>query len=94
MAFLFTPQSAFRPVHLEYAVEKGVNVFMEKSFAPDPGRIRRIIRAGEAAEKKNLKGIVGAIHRLDGPPDRRVLLDQGRVARLGAGRGRTHRQQS
>jgi len=46
---------AFRSVHLEYAVEKGVNVFMEKDFAADPGGVRRLIKAGEAAEKKNLK---------------------------------------
>lgn len=47
--------SAFRPMHVEYAIEKGVNVFMEKSFAPDPGGTRRILRLAEAAEKKNLK---------------------------------------
>jgi len=47
--------SAFRPTHLEYAVKKGVNVFMEKSFAPDPGGTRRILQLGEAAQKKNLK---------------------------------------
>lgn len=52
---LLTTRSAFRPTHLEYAVEKGVHVFMEKSFASDPGGTKRIIRAGEAAEKKNLK---------------------------------------
>jgi hypothetical protein len=28
---LLTTHSAFRPVHLEYAVQKGVNVFMENS---------------------------------------------------------------
>ncbi|MBI4662064.1 MAG: Gfo/Idh/MocA family oxidoreductase [Verrucomicrobia bacterium] len=47
--------AAFRATHLEYAVEKGVNVFMEKSFAPDPGGVKRILQAGETAEKKNLK---------------------------------------
>jgi len=50
-----TTHSAFRATHLEYAIEKGVNVFMEKSFAPDPGSTKRILRLGEAAEKKNLK---------------------------------------
>ncbi len=50
-----TTHSAFRATHVEYAIEKGVNVFMEKSFAPDPGGIQRILRLGEAAEKKNLK---------------------------------------
>jgi predicted dehydrogenase len=52
---LLTTFSSFRAVHLEYAIEKGVNVFMEKEFAPDPGGIRRLLKLGEAAEKKNLK---------------------------------------
>jgi predicted dehydrogenase len=55
--------SAFRPTHVEYAVKKGVNVFMEKSFAPDPGGTKRIIRLGEEAEKKNLKIACGLMCR-------------------------------
>lgn len=51
--------AGFRPGQLEYAVEKGVNVFMEKSFATDPPAVRRVIKAGEAAEKKNLKIAAG-----------------------------------
>lgn len=60
---LLTTHAAFRAVHLEYAVEKGVNVFMEKSFAADPGGIRRILQAGEAAEKKGLKVAAGLMCR-------------------------------
>ncbi len=56
---MLTGYSGFRPGQLEYAVEKGVNVFMEKSFAPDAPGLRRVIRAGEAAEKKNLKIAAG-----------------------------------
>jgi predicted dehydrogenase len=52
---LLTTHAAFRAVHLEYAVQKGVHVFMEKDFAADPGGIKRLLKAGEAAEKKNLK---------------------------------------
>jgi predicted dehydrogenase len=52
---MLTGYSAFRPTQLEYAVEKGVHVFMEKSFAPDAPGLRRLLKAGEAAEKKNLK---------------------------------------
>jgi len=55
--------SAFRPTHLDYAIEKGVNVFMEKSFAPDPGGTKRILRLGETAEKKNLKIACGLMCR-------------------------------
>jgi myo-inositol 2-dehydrogenase / D-chiro-inositol 1-dehydrogenase len=51
---LATPP-AFRPIHVEYAVSKNCHVFMEKSFAVDAPGIRRVLRAGEEAKKKNLK---------------------------------------
>jgi predicted dehydrogenase len=60
---MLTTHAAFRAPHLEYAVQKGVNVFMEKDFAADPGGIQRILRAGEAAEKKNLKVAAGLMCR-------------------------------
>ena len=60
---LLTTYSGFRAAHLEYAVEKGVNVFMEKCFAGDTGGVQRILRAGEAAEKKNLKIATGLMCR-------------------------------
>ncbi len=47
--------SAFRPTHLKYAVQKGVNAFIEKSFAPDPGGTKEILRLGAEAKKKGLK---------------------------------------
>jgi len=56
---MLTGYSGFRPGQLEYAVEKGVNVFMEKSFAPDAPGLRRVINAGEAAEKRNVKIAAG-----------------------------------
>jgi len=55
--------AAFRPMQLEYAIEKGVNVFMEKSFACDPPGIRRLLRAAELADKKNLKVAAGLMCR-------------------------------
>ena len=55
---LLTTQAAFRALHFEYAVAKGVNVFMEKSFGPDSPATRRLLKAAEASEKKGLK--VGA----------------------------------
>lgn len=60
---MLTGYAGFRPAQLEYAVEKGVNVFMEKSFAPDAPGLRRIIKAGEAAERKNLKLASGLMCR-------------------------------
>ena len=62
VVILGTPP-AFRPIHLEYAVEKGRNVFMEKSFAVDAPGIRRVLKAGEAAAKKNLKIAGGLMSR-------------------------------
>jgi len=60
---LLASPPAFRPVHLEYAVEKGVHVFMEKSFAVDPPGVRRVLKAGEAAKAKNLKIVGGLMTR-------------------------------
>lgn len=60
---LLTTPPAFRPIHLEYAVQKGVNVFMEKSFAVDPPGIRRVLKAGEAATQKNVKVAGGLMSR-------------------------------
>jgi myo-inositol 2-dehydrogenase / D-chiro-inositol 1-dehydrogenase len=66
VVLLATP-AAFRPIHFEYAVEKGVNVFMEKSFAVDSPGVRRVLRAGEIAEQKNLKVASGLMWRHDKP---------------------------
>jgi predicted dehydrogenase len=60
---MLTTYSGFRATHLEYAVQKGVNVFMEKSIAPDPMGIRRVLKAGEAAKAKNLKISTGLMCR-------------------------------
>jgi len=62
LVILATPP-AFRPIHVEYAVAKGCNVFMEKSFAVDAPGIRRILKAGKAAEAKNLKIAGGLMSR-------------------------------
>lgn len=56
---MLTGYAGFRPAQLEYAVQKGVNVFMEKSFASDPVGVRRVIKAGEEAERKGLKIAAG-----------------------------------
>jgi len=61
VVILATPPG-FRPFHFEYAVEKGVNVFMEKSFGVDAPGIRRVLKAGQEAAKKNLK-VVGGLNQ-------------------------------
>lgn len=62
VVLLATPP-AFRPVHFEYAVQRGVHVFMEKSFAVDAPGIRRVLTAGELAAQKNLKVAGGLMSR-------------------------------
>jgi predicted dehydrogenase len=60
---MLTAYAYSRPTHLEYAVEKGVNVFMEKPFAPDPAGLQRMLHAGRLAEQKNLKIAAGLMCR-------------------------------
>ncbi|MCC6235250.1 MAG: Gfo/Idh/MocA family oxidoreductase [Verrucomicrobiales bacterium] len=60
---VLTTPPAFRPWHLAYAVERGVNVFMEKSFAVDPPGVRRVMQAGRVAQQKGLKIAGGLMSR-------------------------------
>ncbi len=76
-----TTRAYIRPVHVEYAVQKGINVFMEKPFAPDPGGLKRLLRAGEEAEKKNVKILAGVQCRHS--PARQALIDKIRDGAMG-----------
>jgi len=78
---MLTNFAYFRPTQLEYAVRKGVNVFMEKSFAPDAPGLRRLLRAGEEAEKKNLKIAAGLQCRHS--VNRQELIKRIRAGQLG-----------
>jgi len=78
---LLTTHAAFRATHFDYAVEKGVNVFMEKTFAPDPGGVKRIIRAGEIADQKGLKVGCGLMCRHSSA--RRALIEKIRDGAMG-----------
>src|SRR5438132_6435129 len=60
---IFATPLAFRWVHFTYAIEKGLNVFMEKPVAVDAGAAKRMFRLGEESEKKNLKVAVGLMCR-------------------------------
>lgn len=62
VVLLATPP-VFRPPHVEYAVAKNCHVFMEKSFAVDAPGIRRVLKAGQEAERKNLKIAGGLMSR-------------------------------
>lgn len=78
---MLTTHAAFRAPHLEYAVQKGVNVFMEKNFAADPGGIQRILRAGELADKKGVKIGTGLMCRHSSA--RKALIQKIRDGALG-----------
>jgi predicted dehydrogenase len=62
VVILSTPP-AFRWVMFTYAIEKGLNVFMEKPIAVDGPTTRRMIKLGEQAAQKNLKVAVGLMVR-------------------------------
>ncbi len=69
-----TTRSYIRALHVEYAVKKGINVFMEKPFASDPMGLHRMLRAGEEAEEKGLKIAAGLQCRHS--PARAALIDR------------------
>lgn len=71
VVLLATPP-AFRPLHLEYAVSRGLHVFMEKSFAVDAPGVRRVLKAGKEAEAKNLKIAGGLMMRHYAPLEQAV----------------------
>ena len=71
---LCTTRAYIRPLHVEYAVSKGINVFMEKPFAPDPVGLHRLLHAGEEAEKKGVKIAAGLQCRHS--PARAALIDK------------------
>lgn len=60
---IFATPLAFRWVHFKYAIEKGLNVFMEKPLTADGPTSKRMLALGEAADKKNLKVGVGLMSR-------------------------------
>ena len=62
VVILATPP-AFRWVHFTYAVEKGLNVFMEKPVTVDGPTSRRMLELAERSVERNLKVGVGLMCR-------------------------------
>lgn len=58
MVIIATPP-AFRPVHFQYATEKGVHSFLEKPIAVDPKGYRTIMAAAKQAQAKGLSVVTG-----------------------------------
>jgi predicted dehydrogenase len=71
---LLTTPPGFRPLHLAYAVEKGVNAFVEKPMAVDGPGLRKFLQACKDAKAKNLSLVNGFCWRYDGP--RRETMKQ------------------
>jgi len=60
---IFATPPGFRWVHYAYAIEKGVNVFMEKPVTVDGPTSKRMLELNEKAKAKNLKVAVGLMCR-------------------------------
>jgi predicted dehydrogenase len=60
---IFTSPLAFRWVHFGYAIQKGLNVFMEKPLTADGPTSVRMLKLAEEATAKNLKVGVGLMSR-------------------------------
>ena len=60
---MLTTPPAFRWVQFAYAIEKGLNTFMEKPVTVDGPSTRKMLALGELASKKNLKVGVGLMCR-------------------------------
>jgi predicted dehydrogenase len=60
---ILTTPPAFRWVHYGYAIEKGLNVFMEKPVAVDGPTGKRMLGLNDRAKQKNLKVGVGLMSR-------------------------------
>jgi predicted dehydrogenase len=60
---IFATPPAFRWVHFTYAIEKGLNVFMEKPLTADGPTSQRMFKLAEEASAKNLKVGVGLMSR-------------------------------
>ena len=60
---IFATPPAFRWVHFTYAIQKGLNVFMEKPVTVDGPTSLRMLKLAEDASAKNLKVGVGLMSR-------------------------------
>src|SRR6266704_2632647 len=60
---ILTTPLAFRWVHFTYAIQKGLNVFMEKPLTADGPSSRKMLKLAEEATAKNLKVGVGLMSR-------------------------------
>ena len=60
---ILTTPCGFRPIMFKYAIEKGVNVFMEKPVTVDGVSSKKMLELNEKAKEKNIKVGVGLMVR-------------------------------
>src|SRR5206468_2530913 len=80
VVILATPP-AFRWVHFTYAIQKGLNVFMEKPISVDGASTRRMLDLGRESAQRNMKVGVGLMCRHCSA--RRELYDRIRGGQIG-----------
>lgn len=78
---LLTSTPHFRPMHMAYAVEKGVHMFVEKPVATDAPGVRAVLQTCEDAKKKNLSVVSGLCWRYFHP--RREAMKRVRDGAIG-----------
>ncbi len=64
---IFATPPAFRPLHLNAAIEADKNVFMEKPVAVDPTGIRSVMQSADSAAQKGLAIVAGTQRRHQAP---------------------------
>lgn len=80
---IFATPPAFRWVHFTYAIQKGLNVFMEKPVTVDGPTTKKMFELGKEAEKKNLKVGVGLMVRhCKGRQELKKKIDDGELGEL------------
>jgi predicted dehydrogenase len=78
---ILTTPPAFRWVHFQYAIEKGLNVFMEKPITVDGPSTRKMLQLADKSEKLGLKVGVGLMCRHCDA--RKALYEQIKAGRIG-----------
>jgi predicted dehydrogenase len=87
VVILATPP-AFRWPQFTYAIDKGLNTFMEKPVSVDGPTTRRMLKLGQEASRKNLKVAVGLMVRhCRGRQELKRRIDAGQIGDIIALRG-------
>ena len=80
---ILTTPPAFRWVHYGYAIDKGLNVFMEKPVTVDGPTSRRMFELNQRAKAKNLKVGVGLMSRHNlGMQELKKRIDDGELGEI------------